>query len=168
MRALSLWQPWASAIAHGTKRFETRHWPCPPGMLLVDVAIHAAKRRPRLDEIGDDFDEVCAQITGHEWGDLPLGSIVATARIGQVWRTEELFRADGSPTLFAAGIGVVEGRSMELEFMLGNYEAGRYAWSLHDVVKLNEPVPCVGRQGFWELDGESAFRVGQAKLGVRP
>jgi hypothetical protein len=29
VKALSLWQPWASLIAVGGKRIETRHWPAP-------------------------------------------------------------------------------------------------------------------------------------------
>ena len=26
MKAISLWQPWASAVSVGSKRIETRHW----------------------------------------------------------------------------------------------------------------------------------------------
>ena len=31
--ALPLWQPWASLVALGAKRVETRHWPCPRRLL---------------------------------------------------------------------------------------------------------------------------------------
>ena len=41
MRALSLWQPWASGIALGAKRIETRSWSTP---YRVPIAIHAAKK----------------------------------------------------------------------------------------------------------------------------
>ena len=41
MKALSLWQPWASAIALGHKRIEPRHWTTSYRGL---IAIHAAKR----------------------------------------------------------------------------------------------------------------------------
>ena len=44
MLALSLWQPWASAIAVGAKVFETRHWATERRGL---IAIHAAKRWTR-------------------------------------------------------------------------------------------------------------------------
>jgi hypothetical protein len=41
MKALTLWQPWATAIALGLKHYETRTW-------FVgyrgDLAIHAAKK----------------------------------------------------------------------------------------------------------------------------
>ena len=40
MKAISLWQPWASAIAIGEKTIETRSWWTPHRGAL---AIHAAK-----------------------------------------------------------------------------------------------------------------------------
>lgn len=43
MKALSLWQPWASAIALGAKRVETRSWET---LYRGPLLIHAAKRRP--------------------------------------------------------------------------------------------------------------------------
>src|SRR3546814_21127441 len=41
VKAISLWQPWASAIALGHKSIETRHWPT---KYRGELAIHAAKR----------------------------------------------------------------------------------------------------------------------------
>ena len=42
--AISLWQPWASLLAHRKKMIETRAWPFPekPGMPCV-LAIHATR-----------------------------------------------------------------------------------------------------------------------------
>jgi activating signal cointegrator 1 len=41
MKALSLWQPWASLIADGTKKIETRSWPLNH---RGPLAIHATKK----------------------------------------------------------------------------------------------------------------------------
>ncbi|TRU31740.1 MAG: ASCH domain-containing protein [Microcystis aeruginosa Ma_QC_B_20070730_S2] len=41
MKAISLWQPWASLVANGLKLYETRGWPTKYRGVL---AIHAAKR----------------------------------------------------------------------------------------------------------------------------
>ena len=41
MKALSLWQPWASLIADGRKKIETRHWPL---HYRGPLAIHAAMK----------------------------------------------------------------------------------------------------------------------------
>jgi hypothetical protein len=40
IKAISLWQPWASLMALGLKRHETRHWPT---AYRGPIAIHAAK-----------------------------------------------------------------------------------------------------------------------------
>lgn len=76
MPAISLWQPWASLLVTDApcseppgyfgmeplcrcqtkiKRFETRSWPCPPKYIGQRIAIHAAKRRPKKQNIGDYF-----------------------------------------------------------------------------------------------------------------
>ena len=44
MKAISLWQPWASLIACGAKPFETRHWAPPRELIGQTIAIHAAKK----------------------------------------------------------------------------------------------------------------------------
>ena len=41
MKAISLWQPWATLIAVGAKRLETRSW---ESRYQGELAIHAAKR----------------------------------------------------------------------------------------------------------------------------
>ena len=42
MKAITLHQPWASALAHGLKKYETRSWPVPEKFVGHRVAIHAA------------------------------------------------------------------------------------------------------------------------------
>ena len=42
MFAVSLWQPWASLMAGGAKKVETRSWRWPKELPAI-VAIHAAK-----------------------------------------------------------------------------------------------------------------------------
>lgn len=44
MKAISLWQPWASLIACGAKPFETRSWAPPRDLIGQPIAIHAAKK----------------------------------------------------------------------------------------------------------------------------
>jgi hypothetical protein len=67
MKAISLWQPWASAIALGWKKNETRHWSTDyRGPLLI----HAAKKIvpwPSI-EIQNLFDGIAPRPS-----DLPLG-----------------------------------------------------------------------------------------------
>jgi hypothetical protein len=66
MKALSLTQPWASAIALGIKKWETRSWPTHH---RGEVCIHASKGFPRWAK---DF----AEEQGINLDSLPLGCIV--------------------------------------------------------------------------------------------
>ena len=44
MKALTLWEPWASAIIHGPKRIENRPWKPWDSVMGQRIAIHAGKR----------------------------------------------------------------------------------------------------------------------------
>lgn len=142
MRALTLWQPWASMIAIGAKRIETRGWPCPAGMVGERIAIHAAATREHLIVAGcDPFRPrlLAAASSGtlvlDEAGDLPRGAVLCTVR---VVACEEM----------TAGYDRALDRD-EREF--GWYEAGRFAWHLADVERLPVPAPVRGGQRVWHL-----------------
>ncbi len=73
--ALSLWEGWASLIAAGFKRHETRHWPTKKRGL---IAIHAAKR---VDVDGSPA-ELCEFAFGADWAWLrPVGCVIAVAQL---------------------------------------------------------------------------------------
>lgn len=135
MKALSLWQPWASLVAVGAKRIETRHWHPPAGLIGERIAIHAAKRKPRA--MTDRMHCALGGSLAMPTPALPLGAIVCTVRLARVEPiTAELCRALSNA-----------------ELTFGNYIAGRYAWHLTDVHRLETPIPTIGRQGFFDVDG---------------
>lgn len=127
MRAISLWQPWATAIAVGNKSIETRHWPAKHRGWL---AIHAARR---WDADQREFAAV-EHALGRLPKRLPLGAIVAIARLVDVKPTEELELSIGP-----------------IEKIYGNYGPGRYGWIFEDVRPLDEPIPALGRQSFFQV-----------------
>ena len=127
MKAISLWQPWATAIAVGVKRIETRHWPtCYTGPVLI----HAAKRWTRDQR---EFTEA-EQRAGRLPGEIPLGAIVALAHIDGCVRTEILARQVSA-----------------LEHDYGNYEPERYGWTLRLIERFVDPIPYRGAQGFFDI-----------------
>jgi hypothetical protein len=139
MRAISLWQPWASAVANGVKKIETRHWHT---WYTGPIAIHAAQRRTGemaaiFDGLLVDHPEIMKAFVDCAEDDfklLPFGAVVATATLVECVRTEAL-------------------RSVPLtESALGNYANGRFGWILKDVKKLPEPIPCIGRQRFFTVN----------------
>ncbi|WP_423606160.1 ASCH domain-containing protein [Sphingomonas sp. MS122] len=134
MRALSLWQPWASAIALGLKAIETRHWSTGVRGL---IAIHAAKRwtpdeREDAAMFAERFDE--------RLRNPPLGFIIATAEIVACKRTEDLI-----------------GKISATEEAFGNYGPKRFGFILDDVRPLAVAVPWRGAQGFFEVDADTVF-----------
>lgn len=139
MRALTLWQPWAHAVAHLGKRIENRPWAPWSTIIGQVIAIHAAAK---LDPVEEARVSAAIRARGHALPpaeQLPRGAIVATARVtGYVRRSDD-------PWFF-----------------------GPFGWQLADVVALPAPVPCRGMQGLWPVppDVESKVRM-QMKAGVQ-
>src|SRR3990167_5432352 len=128
VKALSLWQPWASAIALGNKRYETRSWSTNYRGLLL---IHAAKKWTRNQQDFATTERAIGRLPA--W--IPCGCIVAVCQLVAVHRTEEIA---------AALTG--------LERLYGDYTPGRYAWQLENIVPLTDPVGFAGHQGIFECD----------------
>jgi len=143
MRAISLWQPWASAIAAGLKTIETRHWPTD---YRGPLAIHAAKKTTRYQkQIWEDNVEDPKEVDARDhfrkigilrWEDLPFGAIVATA---------ELYGMASTQQISAEGFCLIHDRPW------GDFTAGRYGWLLRNVQPIT-PIPCLGRQGFFDWE----------------
>jgi hypothetical protein len=152
MKAISLWQPWASAIAAGIKTMETRHWTT---NYRGPLAIHAAKRwtneelyfwqkhvaNPENVEDRDAFRKIGILSSK----DLPRGAIVATCDLCGVIST------DDDPNITAPAHVC---SSTELTW--GNYSSGRFAWLLSNINLLKQPIPCIGRQGFFDWKPDEA------------
>lgn len=151
--AISLWQPWASAIALGLKTYETRHW---QRAYRGIIAIHAAKRKP---EAHPAFKSVA---------DLPTGGIVCLARIADIYPTERMWLVSqmqhvmgeasqhamqyGLATIIAAQPSAQRRMMISpLEESLGDYSKDRFAWRLEDVRQLKF-IPWIGHQGIFYVE----------------
>jgi hypothetical protein len=147
IKAISLYQPWATLVAIGAKKIETRSWST---NYRGPLAIHAAKKwTGALKQIALDepFKSALAgavgqQITflpGSDCITLPLGKIVAVCRLANCLRAEAVTR-------------IVHVSAQELAF--GDFEAGRFAWMLDNVRPLFEPVAYTGERGFFDVPYE--------------
>lgn len=128
MRALTLWQPWATLVAIGAKRYETRSWRT---HYRGRIAIHAAQKilRPMNKQM-----RVALEEKGLEWQTLPKGKILAVVRLETCRPTESTFILDSDP-----------------ERAYGDFHGGRYAWYFVDILKLKNPIPIRGKQRLWNL-----------------
>lgn len=136
MKALSLWQPWATLIVDGDKRFETRSWGTD---YRGPIAIHAAKTKKGWE----DLDEELLLLLGAKSSpirdapnpdDFAHGCVVAICDL-----TDCLPMRDG-----------MIAKQARIERLVGGWMPGRWAWQLENVRRVQPPIPASGRQGLWE------------------
>ena len=151
-KTLTLPQPWASLIALGYKTTETRSWPAPKTLVGSHIAIHAAKRRRRRDEWNKQVEEAVADI------DLPLGAIVATARVDGCVRVLSNGFAKLSEPADPGKVWVVDrlGQEYRDAYRMDSdpydkYSEGRWIWLLSRVRRVEPPIQTTGRPGVWTL-----------------
>lgn len=130
MKTITILQPWASLIACGAKRIETRSWST---KCRGPLAIHAGRTVPSMEFFTPRVEKAL-------WNeDTPFGKVIAIAELVDcvemtndriaAWR--EMYGDD--------------------EIAFGHFEQGRYAWILANVRGI-EPVPAKGRQRLWEWE----------------
>jgi hypothetical protein len=121
MKAITLIQPWASLIADGRKKVETRSWGT---KYRGPLAIHAGKSSDK--EAMRDF--------GYRHP-IVSGAIICLAELYDCRQmTGDLIRQYAD--------------SEELRY--GNWEVGRWAWFLRNVHVLDPPEKIRGALGLWE------------------
>ena len=161
IKALSLWQPWASLcvlpqitiplpdedhpFTAAFKEFETRSWKTSyRGVLLV----HAAKRW-QTDQAfyltGNEYAEAALRGAGYQatrsTTTMPLGALIGAVELTACYRTEQF---DGLPE---GAAGAVSGHQRSV----GDWSPGRYAWSFQRPQLFPEPVPYRGRQQLFDV-----------------
>ncbi len=136
MKALTLTQPWATLVANGSKRVETRSWRT---RYTGRIAIHAAKGYPKDAKAFAEIERGLGRLPSR----IPLAAVIALATLRDCRPTEE-----------------AELELSGLERHLGNYSPGRWAWFLDDVTELAHPIPCRGMLSLWEVPPEVAAQIG--------
>ena len=129
MKAITLWQPWASLWLSPAKRFETRRWPTG---IRGWVLVHAAKKLVRL--LPADLDDVVQDEFGCSWPDnLPTGALIGAVNL-----------VGCHPTgLFAPHAG-------SDELACGDWTPGRFCWERDESYQRFEiPIPYRGSQRFF-------------------
>ena len=172
MKCLSLYQPWASLVAHGLKRVETRSWAHPDPLPAI-LAVHAtAKVDERLvaglinhPKDGPHFRRAfaamgvpCREFQGRGiWAVsgklLPAGCVVAVVRVIACAPTTHVAKYDttheGPPMWAKQGLYRYL-HITEAERAFGDYSPGRHGWVFDRVLRLDPPVPAKGNRMLWE------------------
>lgn len=131
MKAISLWQPWASLWILNRKANETRHWATNHrGPLLV----HAAKKI--CTDLEPDLVEILVSQFGANWAKaLPRGALIGVCELTGCEPTA-LYPASSE------------------EQAQGNYTPGRYAWTAQNKHAFSEPIPYRGFQALFDVPAE--------------
>ena len=154
MKAISLWQPWASLVAVAAKQIETRSWATQyRGPLVIHAALKwdarireiAAEPRMRnllaIDRWAIEYPYRLTRGAAVALVDLvDVADIRSDCMIGQTdWKTYPLPTGN--------------------ELLFGNYTPGRYAWLFQNIRKLKTPVLLKGRQQLWTLKPEEIAAI---------
>lgn len=135
MKALSLRQPWATLVAIGAKKIETRSWRTG---YRGPLAIHAsATFGPTETHLCDGEPFHCALLS---IGSMPLGAVVAIVDLVDV----EAITAANTP--------------QEPERSFGDYGPGRWAWRLENVRRLAPAIAVRGHLGLWTWEIPDIYR----------
>lgn len=141
MKGLSLTQPWASLVAIGAKRIETRSWST---SYRGDVLIHAAKKFPAdarcLCPVEPFVDALGMAI-------LHTGQVLAVARLVECFAFDARTAAKIARRSY---LGLLPAH--EVDF--GDYSAGRFGFVFEDVRPLSAPIAWRGALGLWDVPFE--------------
>lgn len=148
MKAITIIQPWASLIALGEKKIETRSWKtCYRGPLLI----HAGKKIEKHICDKEPFYSILHSNDISSLSQLPTGVIIAKCNLADCVEMKSWMLKDLKVTSAKLENGqIITGN--ELEF--GDYAPGRYAWILDNIEMLKEPIPAKGKLSLWEYEGE--------------
>lgn len=137
MKTLTIWQPWATLISIGVKRYELRSWRT---NYRGPVFIHAASRMTDAQILTmkfSPFREVLLS-RGLDWNNLPVGALLCKTEI----------------------VDCVAASSVNIrgdERTLSGFDAlfaPRYAFKLGAIKVFPHPIPCRGMQGLWDYKGQ--------------
>lgn len=128
IRAITIWEPYASCLAQNIKKIETRNWKTKYRGLLL---IHAASRRLSTPEknLQAKLRELSIEPKLHPGCIIAKGVLTNCIEI-----TSKMIEAEN-----------------KLEISLGNWYKGYFAWILEDIQQI-KPIPTQGKQRLWIPD----------------
>ncbi|MFN7400336.1 MAG: ASCH domain-containing protein [Sandaracinobacter sp.] len=153
MKALTLWQPWASLVVFGAKPYEFRGWRPPVSLVGQRIVIHAGARKPQQREIdqlrrlleagGRYAAQTCLTpvekaLKVLSWREWPLAAGLGTAVVGEPRSGAEIGADFGA-------INAVNDSDRHLHCNWG--------WPMLEIERWAQPFPMKGAQGLWTWPG---------------
>lgn len=146
MKALTIKQPWASLIAWGEKKIETRSWKT---SYRGPILIHAGKQIDNWICHQEPYLKILNKHGIILSSDLPTGEIIAKVNLIDCIKMKDLVvDDDGDPI---ASILENNQAVTDNEFKFGDYVPGRFAWIFEDIERI-KPIPAKGQLSLWNFD----------------
>lgn len=142
MKAITLWQPWASLMAMGEKKIETRTWKTTwRGPLAIHAAAHLPPGWLGASRFRADFRVELSAVFGvplvkldDAIRSLPRGAVLCLVNLVDIVPTEQVQDISAAERIF------------------GNYEEGRYAWMTDLMGAFTTPIPAKGNRMIWKWE----------------
>ncbi len=140
MKAITLYQPYASLVALGFKTIETRSRAT---KYRGPLAIHSSSRFPGRYKLLLYTNPIIRGIfaslkLGPE--DLPLGAVPCSVMLHDCLEAE-------------TSLARVSGMQRQVEAACGDFSRGRFGWILGSPIVFAPPVPAKGALRLWEWEG---------------
>lgn len=146
MKAITIKQPWATLIALGEKKFETRSWQT---KYRGKIAIHAGKT---VDKVALNEVAIMAALSRNGIKShtvLPTGAVIATVDLVECHKITNDYMSMYEEEKAGTETGLlIEGN----EWWFGDYSEDRYAWELTNLHVLSNPIPAKGKLNLWEWE----------------
>ncbi|AOH83647.1 hypothetical protein AWL63_06325 [Sphingomonas panacis] len=156
MKALTIWQPWASLIIAGAKPYEFRGWRAPRSVIGQRIVIHAGAHKVRRDDLNDmlcalalrdrcdAFAQAAAELclkpelaipvlNAALEGQLPMSAGLGTAIVGEPRLGTDI----------AEEFGVPRANDSDRD------QHANWGWPMLDIEHWGVQIPMRGAQGVW-------------------
>lgn len=127
MKVLSIKEPYATLIKEGIKKIETRSFKT---NYRGRILIHASKSKDKFKSINDSVRNLSKDL------EMNYGKIICEVNLVDCVYMDEEY--------------IEKIKKDNLEYSLGLYEIGRYAWILSDLKVLDDFIEAKGRLNLWE------------------
>lgn len=127
MKAVTIKEPWATLIIEGYKKYEFRSWKINyRGKILIHAGLTLEKdMEERFTEYNLNY---------------KCGYIIGEAKLVDCILVDEKFNEKLKKVN-----SLVYAKSNHVE---------KYAWKLENIKKYDKPIPCKGKLGLWNYEGE--------------
>jgi hypothetical protein len=152
MKAITMTQPWATLLALGANRIETRSWPTSyRGPLAIHTAIGFPKHAVELCR-QSPYAEALAAGGYDDAADLPRGKVISVGTLDDLLRCDE---STERSIIEQSRAGLLPAH----ELAFGDFSAGRFGFVLSDMRMLASPLLARGMLGLWNVPAELEDRI---------